>query len=161
MTSLEVKTNNNFNFFPSKLHRLILELNNSNYAVNLCFGGILPVPFSFSFSVDESRDLCDFIGSGRLQAICKIVVINQNLPQIRGEHLKKILNTKPPIETICLAWLKNIPIPQATGKSHRSSPRRTNTPESGPGWFCGAPMGFTEPGFTSSRKSFHQSIDSR
>jgi len=49
ITSLKVKTNNNFNFFPSKLHRLILELNHSSYAVNLCFGGSFLSPSLFLF----------------------------------------------------------------------------------------------------------------
>jgi len=55
-----------------------------------------------------------------------------------------------------LVWLKNILSPKLPVKNV-SSPRCTNTPESGPGWFYGAPMGFTEPGFNSSRKS--ESID--
>ena len=112
--SLKVKTNNNFNFFPSKLHRLILEFNYSSYAVNLCFGRdpsrpLLFVLFRWMIPVIY---VILFRSSG-FQAICKIVVTKKNLPQIRAEHLKKILNTKPPLETICLAYLKNI-FPQAT-----------------------------------------------
>ena len=81
-------------------------------------GGSFPLPSLFLFLVDDSCDLCDFIGSGRLQAICKIVVINQNLPQILGEHLKKSQALKPP-RNYLLGMAQEYPLPQATSKSHR------------------------------------------